>query len=567
MKQKLHPLPYILLLLLIVQTTGYAQYAEPLNIPPALSAGFGELRNNHFHSGIDFKTQQVVNKPIFAVADGYISRISVSPGGYGLALYIDHPELGHTSVYGHLNSFAKHIAQYVEEKQYQQESYRVNLFPEPHELPIAKGQQIALSGNTGSSGGPHLHFEIRNTNTQAPIDPLQYVAQKVVDTRSPDLRGIAFYPINTEGVVNGTTTPTRLTIYKSKAGTPLPLQKEITAWGKIGVGVKAYDRMDEQNNIYGVKHIRLFVDNTLTFSSTIDEFRFDETRMLNSFVDFEDWRNNKSFFMKSFIEPGNTLRIYNNSLDGYITIDQERDYAMRYELEDHHGNITTYRFTVKGTPQDMPLAPICQHPMAWNTFNRYAHYDFMLTIPQGNLYSSFCFQHTSTPQQGNSYYSNIHTVHNTPVPLHQNGNIWIKICSDTLPQRNKYGVVRINKGNQRDSWMGGTYKNGGVELTINELGNRYAISMDTIPPKIEPLDPQTWKQNGRIRIKLTDNLSGIASFRGTIDGEFVLFKHDSKSTIYTYTFNRQRLGELPIKQFRFVATDGVGNEAVYEIEL
>ena len=115
--------------------------------------------------------------------------------------------------------------------------------------------------------------------------------------------------------------------------------------------------------------------------------------------------------------------------------------------------------------------------------------------------------------------------------------------------------------------MGGTYKNGGVELTINELGNKYAISMDTIPPKIEPLNPQTWKQNGRIRIKLTDDLSGIASFRGTIDGEFVLFKHDSKSTIYTYTFNRQRLGELPIKQFRFVATDGVGNEAVYEIEL
>ena len=563
MKQKKQSLALILLLLLIVQTSGYAQYTEPLNIPPALSSGFGELRNNHFHSGIDFKTQQVINKPVLAVADGYISRISVSPGGYGLALYIDHPELGQTSQYGHLDSFTKHIADYVEEKQYEEESFRVNLYLEPHEIPVVKGEQIALSGNTGSSGGPHLHFEIRDIETQAPLDPLQFVAQNVRDTQSPDLRGIAFYPIDGQGVVNGSNTPTRYTIYKSKAGKPLPL-KRTTAWGKIGVGVKAYDRMNGQNNIYGVKHIRLFVDDSLAFSSTIDEFRFDETRMLNSFVDFEDWRNNRSFFMKSFIEPGNTLRIYNDNLDGDITIDEERPYSMKYELEDHYGNITTYRFTVHGTPQDMPLTPICKNFMVWQQANRYADYDFMLTIPEGNLYTNFCFQHTSTPHSANSYYSNIHEVNNTPVPLHKNGQMWIKINSDTLPQRDKYGVMRINKGNRQDSWMGGTYKNGGMELSINELGNKYAISIDTIAPKIEPLNPQTWKQNGRIRIKLTDDKSGIRFFRGTIDGEFVLFKHDSKSSIYTYTFNRERLGELPIKSFRFVAEDGVGNETVYE---
>lgn len=569
MKLKKTPLSLIFLLLLIVQpTVGYAQYAEPLNIPPALSAGFGELRNNHFHSGIDFKTQLAVNKPVFAVADGYISRISVSPGGYGLALYLDHPELGHTTVYGHLNSFAKHITQYVEDKQYEQESYRVNLYLKPHEIPVAKGEQIALSGNTGSSGGPHLHFEVRDRETQGPLDPLQYVAKSVRDTQSPDLRGIAFYPIMGKGLVNGSTLPTRHTIYKSKAGSALPLQKKTTAWGKMGVGVKAYDRMNGQNNIYGVKHIRLFVDDSLVFSSTIDEFRFDETRMLNSFIDFEDWRNNKSFFMKSFIEPGNKLRVYNNNLDGYINIDEERAYPMKYELEDHHGNITTYSFTVHGAPEDMPITPICKNLMTWENDNRYVCYDFMLNIPKDNLYSNFCFQHTSIPHSGSSsYYSNIHEVNNRPVPLHQNGKMWIKITNDSLPQRDKYGVVRINKGNQRDSWMGGTYKNGGLELSINELGNKYAISIDTIAPKIEPINPQTWKQNGRIRIKLTDDKSGIHSFRGTIDGAFVLFSHDSKSTIYTYTFDRERLGELPIKHFKFVAVDGVGNEAVYEYEM
>lgn len=567
MKTDRYTLPLIALLLLMVHTSGFAQYAEPLNIPPALSAGFGELRNNHFHSGIDFKTQQVVNKPVFAVADGYISRISVSPGGYGLALYIDHPEQGHTTVYGHLNSFSKQIAQYVEDKQYENESYSVNLSLEPHQLPVAKGEQIALSGNTGSSGGPHLHFEVRDRKTQGPLDPLQYVAQNIRDTQSPDLQGIAFYPISGQGIVNGSTTPTRLNIGKSKAGNPLPLQKKMTAWGKIGVGVKAYDKMNGQNNIYGVKHIRLFVDNSLVFSSTINEYLFEETRKLNSFVDFEEWRNNKSFYMKSYIEPGNKLRIYNGDLDGYINIEEERAYPMKYELEDHHGNITSYTFTVHGTVQNFDNNPVCENLMAWQNYNRYVDYDFMLTITEGNLYKDFCFQHTSTKDVSNKYYSDIHEVNNSPIPLHKNGKMWLKIKSDTLPQRNKFGVVKINKGNRRDNWMGGIYKNGGLELTINELGDSYAISMDSIAPKIEAQSPQTWKQNGRILIKLTDDKSGIRTFRGTIDGQFVLFAHDSKSSIYTYTFNRKRLGELPIKNFRFVATDGVGNETVYEYKM
>ena len=568
MKQKRYTLHHIFaLLLLILPKVGYTQYAEPLNITPALSAGFGELRNNHFHSGIDFKTQQVVNKPVFAVADGYVSRISVSPSGYGLALYLDHPELGQTTVYGHLNSFAKHITQYVEDKQYQQESYRVNLYLEAHEIPVTQGEQIALSGNTGSSGGPHLHFEIRNKETQGPIDPLLYVAQNVADTSSPDLRGIAFYPIMGQGVINGSTSPTRLTIYTSKAGNPLALQKEISAWGKIGIGVKAYDRMNGQNNIYGVKHIRLFVDDSLAFSSTINEFLFDETRMLNSFIDFEEWRNNNSFFMKSFIEPGNTLRFYKDSLDGYITINEERDYPMKYELEDHHGNITNFSFTVQGKPQNLPLTHNCNTLMVWENINRYAAYDFVITIPKDNLYNNFCFEHTSTPHKNNTYYSNIHTVNNTPIPLHQNAKMWLKINNDTLPQRSKYGIVRINKNNRKDSWMGGKYKNGGVEIFINELGQKYAIVMDTTPPTITPLNPQTWRQNSRIRIKLNDDLSGIHSFRGTIDGEFVLFKHDMKSSIYSYKFDRERLGELPIKHFKFTAIDGAGNESIYEFQL
>lgn len=554
------------LLLLLMQLSLYGQYKDPLKIPLHLSANFGELRNNHFHSGIDLKTQQVINKPVYSITDGYVSRISVSPGGYGLAIYIDHPTNNQTSVYGHLNSFSKHIAKYVEDKQYELDSFRVDLYLEPNEIPILKGEQIALSGNTGSSGGPHLHFEIRDTKTQSPLDPLQYIAQNIKDTQKPDLRGIAFYPINRQGVVNGLTTPTRLTISKSQTGNPLPLQRSINAWGKICIGVKAYDKMDGQSNIYGVKHVRLFVDNLQVFSSTINEYLFSETRFLNSFVDFEDWRNNNSFFMKSFIESGNKLRIYNNSINrGFIDINEKRPYRMRFELEDHFGNVTTYEFIVNGLMQEIPLAQNCEQFMAWQYDNRYSNHDFTLNISKGNLYSNFCYTHTTTYDNENKYFSDIHQVNNTPVPLHNNGKMWIKIKSDKLEHVDKLGIVKLNRNN--DSWMGGTYSRGGIELNINELGNRYVISLDTIAPKITPINPQSWKQNGVVRINLSDDKSGISYFRGTIDGEFVLFKHDSKSNIYTYTFDRSRLKELPIKNFRFIARDAVGNESVYEYNL
>lgn len=565
MKIKSCKLYILFLLLFALHSISYAQYVEPLKLPPALSANFGELRNNHFHSGIDFKTQQVVNKSVHAVADGYISRISVSPGGYGLAIYIDHPTEKQTSVYGHLNSFSKQIAEYVETKQYKEESFRVDLQLEPNEIRVIKGEQIALSGNTGSSGGPHLHFEIRDSKTQSPLDPLQYVAKNIKDTQRPDLRGIAFYPINKLGIVNSSTTPTRLNISKSKAGNPLPLQKPINAWGKIGVGVKAYDKMDGHTNIYGVKHIRLFVDNQQVFSSTLNEYLFSETRILNSFIDFEDWRNNNSFFMKSFVEPGNKLRLYESAKQGFIEINQERPYLMKYELEDHYGNVTTYDFTVNGLLQEIPRIPKCENFMVWQYPNNHIAYDFTLNIPEGNLYADFCFTHTVKLNVTNKYYSDIHEVNNTPIPLHNSGKIWIKIKSDSLSQRDKYGIVKLN-GN-RDNWMGGTYKHGGMELSINELGSSYAISIDTIAPKIEPLSQQTWKQTGKIRIKLSDDKSGVSFFRGTIDGQFVLFTHDSKSSIYTYTFDRKRLAELPVKNFQFVAQDDVGNESVYEFKL
>ncbi len=558
-------LRYISILLFLLSTsTLYSQtYPYPLSIPPALSGGFGELRNNHFHSGTDFKTQQAVNKPVYAIEDGYVSKISVSPGGYGLALYLNHPSTGHTSVYAHLNSFSKEIADYVKEKQYELESFNVNLYPKINEFPVKRGQQIALSGNTGSSGGPHLHFEIRDSKTEETLDALEYIPA-IPDTQKPDLRGIAFYPIKGKGIINENDSPIRLNISKDSNGNPMGLGRTINAWGRIGIGVKAYDKMNGQNNIYAVKHIRLFVDGDPVFSSTIGRFSFSDTRMINSLIDFEDWRERNSFFIKSFIEPGNTLPFYKSFNNGYIDINEEREYTLLYELEDHYGNTLSYQFKVNGKPQPLKETVNCENWMGWNMNNSYIEMGFNIYIPTGNLYTDLCFKYDK--QKSNNYFSDIHKLHDKPVPLHNNANIWIKLNTDTLVNKNNYGIVKVNN-NGSDNWIGGKYVKGGVSASIRELGNNYAISSDTQPPTITPLSPENWTSQRRIRIRITDNKSGIASFRGEINGKFILFTHDSKSSVYTYNFDNSRMPKGENLIFTFTATDGAGNKSEYSKEL
>lgn len=560
MKINLSIFIYIFLFVVYTSSAFSQQYRYPVIIPPAFSGNFGELRSNHFHSGLDFKTEQTVNKPIVAIEEGYVSRISVSPGGFGLALYVDHPATGHTSVYAHLNSFSKEIAEWVKEKQYEQERFQVTLYPEKGQFPVKQGEQIALSGNTGSSGGPHLHFEIRDSQTEEPLDALAYLPL-VADTQKPDLRGIAFYPQKDKGLINGSSNPLRINISKDSQGNPLAPGRTINAWGRIGVGVKAYDRMNGQSNIYGVKHIRLFVDEELVFSSSIDRFSFSDTRMLNSFVDFEDWKERRSFYMKSFVDPGNRLPFYKTTNNGYIDIIEEREYRFRYELEDHAGNRLDYRFSVQGKPQEIPAPLPCDNWFSWNLNNSFLEIGFSLSIPAGNLYNDLSFTHRKT--ESHTYYSHIHRVNDKPVPLHQGAELWIGLHTDTLQNRRNYGIVKIND-NGSESWVGGTYKRGGIAATIRELGDSYAVSSDTLSPTITPVSPENWVKQRRIRVRLSDNKSGIASFRGEINGKFVLFTHDTKSNVYTYHFDDARLNKGEQLSLVFTTTDGAGNSSEYK---
>ncbi len=536
-------------------------YRSPLDIPILLSANFGELRANHFHSGIDLKTEGVINKPVYSIEDGYISRIAVSPSGYGLAIYVSHPTTGHMSVYAHIERYAPKIAAYVKERQNKLERFKVDLYPDKSLFPLKKGDLIAYSGNTGSSGGPHVHFEIRDLNTGLTLDPLVYYKDRIQDTLSPELKGIALYGIDQQGVVNDNAS-IYYPIRKHKDGGYATIPNT-SAWGRIGLGVYSTDRMNETTNIYGVKLVRLYCDDELIFQSDIETVNFGTTRMINSMIDYDYWSRKKDFYMKSFIEPGNKLPFYKAKNNGYVNIDEEKEYNFRYELEDLYGNITEYGFKVTGKQTEINTQQTCSQYMVWDGDKHYINESFSLIIPKNNLYKDICF---SLAQDSLSpYFTDIYAVNSSYIPLDGYCDMKIRLTADSMENKSQYGIIKIN--GQRVSWVGGTYKDGAVIGRIRELGHTYSVGSDTKAPSIAPLNAEKWATNKAIKIRLTDDLSGVASFRGTIDGKFVLFEHDVKSTVYTYTFDDTRLTKNgTTHKFSFVAKDGCGNTANYEFE-
>ena len=530
---------------------------SPLDIPMLLSGNFGELRSNHFHSGLDFKTQGVEGKPVYAVEDGYISRIAVSAWGFGNAIYVAYNDTM-MCVYGHLQRFTPNISSYVKLKQYEQESFEVDLSLTSADFPVKKGDIIGYSGNSGSSGGPHLHFEIRDLQTGEPIDPLPYYTEQIKDTRPPKVRALMIYPIENEGVVNGSQQKKKFLPVTSKSGKQTFADK-IEAWGKIAFSINIDDYMDGTSNVYGVKELVMFVDGLQVFRSYIDRFAFDESRYINAWIDFEEWKEKKSLYNKTFVEPGNRLRFITSKNRGFITIDEPRKYQIDFRLTDAYGNTNIVTVNVTGKKQPVKKSNDSHTtPFFWNVDNNFGASGIRLYIPRGSLYQQLNFRHFSRPDS--LYLSDIHTLHNKPVALHLPAQLSLRILKDTIEAKRQYGIVTII--NKRNNWIGGTYRDGWVDADIRELGE-YAIKADSLPPKITPLGQQQWTQKGVISFRLTDNLSGVSSYRGEIDGKFALFEMDGKNALLTYIFDKERLSRGK-HTLTLTATDACGNRSDYE---
>ena len=525
-------------------------FISPFDFPLLLSGNFGELRANHFHGGVDFKTQGVVGKPIRCIADGYISRVTVTPGGYGQAVYITHDN-GYTSVYGHLHRFMNGVQQVVEAYQYEHETFAVDLQFEADRFPLKQGEVFALAGNEGYSFGPHLHMEIRKTDTEEYIDPLQFYTDQLKDTTAPRATHVMLYPQAGKGVVNGSS---------RKKIISLSGQSPITAWGQIAAGIKAYDYMDGTSNNYGVRSVTLLVDSVEVFRSTVDGFLPDENRMINAWTDYEEYATRNSWFMRSQILPGNTWRMLQADDErGVVTINEERPYRFCYVLEDLYGNRRTYGFVVQGKKQEIELLHKGEHYLKWNQGNIVQQPGMSLVIPKGMLYEDVDLNCKVIADSLNISYD--YQLNDKPVPLHGGCSLVIGVRNYPIADTSKYYVARKYKG--RKSSAGGYFEDGFMFANIRELGT-YSVAIDTVAPRIVPMNKPQWK-TGNIRFKIRDAETGIKDYKVYIDGKFVLFKFASKNATLS-CMHPDRIKRGMKHRMEVVITDYCGNVAREEYQ-
>ena len=550
-----YPIFFSLLFFIGSVQSGYAQetdtdkpsFTPPFDFPITFSGNFGEIRANHFHGGLDFKTGGTIGKPVRALADGYISRIRVTHGsGYVLDVAYDN---GYSTINRHLSAFVGDVARRVEDLQYEKESWEVEITPEPDEYPVKAGQIIALSGNTGYSFGPHLHLDMIETATDEYIDPLPFFMNKVKDKTAPRAEGIMLFPQPGKGVVEGKQT---------RRAFPAHPTKPITAWGLIGAGIRAYDYMDGVQNKYGVKTVILEVDGEEVFRSTIDRFAYEENRYINS------WTHGQ--YMKSFIEPGNRLRMLqaSNGNRGLVEINEERPYRFVYTLSDALGNTSKVRFTVQG--QKTTIAPVEhreKYALKWDKVNYLQEPGLELVIPKGMLYDDVLLNYSVRADSGDIAFT--YQLNDTRIPMHNACDLRIGLRRRPVEDVTKYYVAGVTArgGKYR---IGGKYEDGVMKVRIRDLGT-YTVAVDTVPPVITPVNQAQWGRTGKIIFKAKDKETGINTYRGTIDGKYALFgKPNSISGNLVCELDPKHVEKGGKHVVEMTVTDGCGNRTTEQFE-
>lgn len=538
-------------------------YRSPVDIPMFLTGNFGELRSNHFHGGIDIKTEGRTGLPVYATADGFVSRISVSPYGFGNALYIDHPN-GTTTVCGHLEAFAENIQQYLRDRQYEKESFSIDISLLPGQFPVKKGELVAYSGNTGSSGGPHVHFEIRDTRTQRPRNPLKYNFP-VKDTSSPKILSVVVYPVSDDAVVAGKASKQRYETVFFNNSYSIQKSPVIPVFGTIGFGVQAIDYLDGNWSKCGIYQLTLKVDGQTIYSLTVDEFGFEEGRYINSLTDYDEKIRYGRSLYKTWIEPGNKLSMINRAAgDGLYTFTDDKKHQISYEITDVYGNLSKLNFDVIAKQQTAQREALTGTFFKFDENNKLETNDIEIDFPKGLFYSNFNFIYKTSAAVPETY-SPVHQVHNKYTALHDNFSV--KIKAENLPEalQSKALLAYVDLKTNALSALGGNYSDGWVSAKTRTFGN-ITVAVDTITPTIVPLSLKNGAltEANQIRFRISDNFSGIDSFRGTIDEKWVLFEFDGKSNLLTYKFDKKRFVFGKKHHMKLEVTDMKGNTKTYE---
>lgn len=542
-------------------------FGPPLDIPLILSGNFGELRSNHFHSGIDIKTQGVEGKKIYATADGYVSRIKVSTGGYGKALYISHPN-GYTTVYAHLQKYNDALEAYIKRNQYAEQSFEVEMFPPASAFPVKKGDVIAISGNSGGSLAPHLHFEIRETKSEKPVNPL-FFGFDIPDQVDPLIRTISIYPLNDDSYVDGLSQRKDYPVIRNGSSYTLPSQRLPSVYGDIGFGVETFDLLSGAGNHCGIYTIRLFDNDRPVFAHEMDKFSFYETRYINAHIDYKKYLIQNRRTQRSYLLPNNQLSTYEQLKNrGIVSIGHGEEHRMRYEITDVYGNTTLLQFTVMGdSTQKLNRTTIAQPPSAifhCKEKNSFQTDNVILYLPPNVLYEDLPF-HYYVDDTLKGALTPTYRLHNEYVPLHS--YMMVSVKATGLSERIKARSLLVSHTKSSGIYPeGGVWKGDYIVTKTRSFGG-YTIMVDTIKPLIKPINinfNEDMRNKWSIMIKISDQLAGIESYVPKVDGEWILMEYDPKRDMITHYFD----GTIAAGRHTFELTvkDKVGNVSVYKTE-
>ena len=538
--------------------TPYPQdyFTSPLDITLVLSGTFAELRSNHFHSGLDIKTQGKEGFKTYAAAAGYVSRIKISRSGYGKALYITHPN-GYTSVYAHLQKFAPTIEAYVKKQQYIKETFEIELFPKAEDLKVSTKEFIAYTGNTGGSGGPHLHFEIRDKQ-ERPLNPMLF-GFDIKDTTKPMVYELFGYPLSDGSHINGETSRVKIRIIKLPNGHYKT--EQITAFGEIGFGIISTDRQDFASNKNGLNHIKTSFNGSKKLEVDFKRFSFNETKHLNRYIDYGYFFETKKRIQKLFIEKNNPLQLFKNyENNGIVCLQDATNSIYKIVVSDYKGNQSELTIPIKGLKKELPE----DKPFPQNLQQIIASEETILEK-----------DHVSVQIYKDSFYENVAInfevtndtlkLHKPIIPLQKSMNINFDISQYKGSDKDKLFIGSVSRYGNKIYYTPTKKRGNTLTARTKYLGN-YTLGIDDENPKIEAINFKngSWMTNYRyLKVKILDEISGIKNYRATINDQWILMEYDTKTQTLTHDFNDEMITETK-NNLKIIVTDNVGNSSTFE---
>ena len=536
-------------------------FRNPLDIPVFLAGNFGECRPGHFHSGTDIKTKGEENQPVHAAADGYISRIKMEKGGFGHGLYITHPN-GYTTLYAHLNDFAPEIQKYVKEKQYEQKRWDVDLQLPPSKFPVKKGQQVAWSGNTGASTAPHLHFEIRDTKTEHPLNP-ELFGLPLVDHIAPVPAEIAIYTGPIYEDVSGS--PAIFAVKKiGNNYRPVNTADTIIVSSRLaGIGVNVDDYMEGSDNTLAIYNTKLYMDDILQGEVVLDDIGYDVSRYINAYADYKIRKQKGRWMQCLFQLPGNRLDViykHLNANKGKLSLADDKAHKVTIQLIDDKGNESNIVFYLKGGNEQPAKPKENTTPLYANKSNKVGDKEFSFILNEKQLYDDINFYLDEKTDMNK--YSSVFQLHYPYVPVHEYFELMIK-PNQKVPadQANKI-VLMYSDGKQTEGSAAQRAPIGWYKTKVREFGT-YWLDVDTIPPVIKSL-----QKNGanlsyakQITFEVKDQTTSVKEFSGYLDGNWICFEQHGSSFFYKFDEHCKK-GK---HQLVFKAADESDNMQTYKL--